>query len=263
MPEPSDEDLILYLYGESERRAAIERALAASAEARQRLDALRRLLAAIPVDEPPPLPATYGESVWERLRPRLRPHLPPRPTPAGPRRWLPDSLPVWLGAPGRWAAAAAALALVAAAGFLAGRALPRPEAAFTDEARTRILVAAVAHHLERAELLLVELENGPLAAGADLGAARLRAVDLAAANRLYRQAAQQSGEAALAELLGRLEPVLVEVAHAPARGDAAESAAWRDRLEELDLLFKVRIVGRRLREGAQAPRPPAPRLDAV
>jgi hypothetical protein len=243
MSQPTDEQLILYLYGESERRAEIERALAASPEARQRLAALRRLLAAIPVEEPPPLPAGYAERVWERLRPRLQP--------AGARRWLPD----WLGGvPGRWAAAA--VALVLAAGFLAGRALPRPGAAFSDEARTRILAAAVAHHLERTELLLIELENAPLAVDADLGAARLRAADLVAANRLYRQAAQQSGEASLAELLGRLEPVIVEVAHAPARGAVLETAAWRHRLQELDLLFKVRIVGRRLREGAPAPAPP-------
>ena len=250
MAHPSDDDLILYLYGESQRREEIARALAASAEARQRLAALRRLFAAIPVEEPPQLPAAYGERVWRRLRPRL--------APAAERPWR------WLEvAPRRLAAAAAAAALLVllVAGFVAGRFLPRSGAAFSDEARGRILAAAVAHHLERTELLLVELDNGPLPA--DLAGTRRRAEELAESNRFYRQAARQAGEGALAELLERLEPVVVEVAHASWSGDAGDTAAWRRRLEDLDLVFRLRIVGRRLRAGTPPPRPPTPRQDAV
>lgn len=67
---PSDEDLILYHYGESPDAEAITAHLARSAEAQARYAELRALLAA--ADEwTPELPANFEEGVWQRLRPRL------------------------------------------------------------------------------------------------------------------------------------------------------------------------------------------------
>src|SRR6185503_14633889 len=67
---PTDEDLVLYHYGESPDAEAITACLARSAEAQARYAELRALLAA--ADEwTPELPANFEEGLWQRLQPRL------------------------------------------------------------------------------------------------------------------------------------------------------------------------------------------------
>ncbi|HEV8242262.1 MAG TPA: hypothetical protein VGS57_23040 [Thermoanaerobaculia bacterium] len=68
---PSDEELILYHYGESPDAEAITAILARSAAAQQRYAELRALLAAADAWTPPELPASFTEEVWQRLQPRL------------------------------------------------------------------------------------------------------------------------------------------------------------------------------------------------
>lgn len=69
--DPSDEDLILYHYGESPDSEAITAALARSGPAQQRYAELRALLAAADEWTPPELSATFTDEVWQRLQPRL------------------------------------------------------------------------------------------------------------------------------------------------------------------------------------------------
>lgn len=69
--DPSDEDLILYHYGESPDAEAITANLARSAAAQQRYAELRALLAAADAWTPPELPAGFEKDVWQRLQPRL------------------------------------------------------------------------------------------------------------------------------------------------------------------------------------------------
>ena len=71
---------------------------------------------------------------------------------------------------------------------------------------------------------------------------------LVAANRLYRQSALRAGEAGVADVLDELERFLVEVANAPTPLDASDVRELNERIEARGLLFKVRIVGSRLRE---------------
>ena len=239
---PSDEDLILHFYGEAENAAEIAAALAASPAERERYAALERVLrAAGAIPAPEPL-AGYGARVWRKIEPRLAPRR------AGVGRWL--SLPR-LG----WAAL---LAAALGAAYLAGRStLPEPPAqiagGFSAESRQRILNAALAHHLEKTERLLVELDNGGPTLSADFSQERRRAEELVEANRLYRQAAREGGVSGLGPLLDELEPLLLEVAHAPARG---ESEPLTDRLSRPDLLFKVRIMNQRLQRATQPSSPP-------
>ena len=246
---PSDEDLVLYLYGEGDpaTRATLERELASSPELAERLAAWQRILDLVP----PPAAMTrgddYGATVWARLAPQpVTPAAPPLggAVLAGPwRRYLP--------------LAAAAVVLVAA-GFLAGRSLPPPAGpvdpvavvgptaqlpALSAAARERILASAVVTHLEQAEMLLLEVANG----NADPAVEANRAAVLTAANRLYRGAATQAGAGDVADLLASLERLLLDVAHLPADADAATLAAVSERLATADLLFKVRIVQARLR----------------
>ena len=71
MKRLSDEELVLYYYGEAPDPKEIERALESSKEERRRYAELSRVLDT--VDEPP-IPeksAAYGASVWRRLEPQL------------------------------------------------------------------------------------------------------------------------------------------------------------------------------------------------
>ena len=69
--ELSDEDLILYHYGESPDAETITATLARSVEAQARYAELRALLTAADEWAPPELPASFGDDVWQRLQPRL------------------------------------------------------------------------------------------------------------------------------------------------------------------------------------------------
>jgi hypothetical protein len=229
-----DDDLILYLYGESEDSAAVQRQIEASEELRSRCETLRLVLAAVDAVPVPERGESYGAEVWARVQPRLAGQrrmgrlLSFRPLPY--RRWQP------LG----WAAAAL---LILAVGFSLGRLWPRPEA-LPVEARDRILLATVAAHLERSERLLADVTNGP--GTVDLSAERAWARDLLAANRLYRQSVRQAGRQRLAVVLDDLEPFLLDLAHTADEAPAAEIAALRERIADQGLLFKVRVESDRL-----------------
>lgn len=246
-----DDDLILFRYGESPDAEAIRDALATDPELARRYAELEQTLDALDaVEAPEPAPA-FEAALWRRLRPRLA-------APAAPERswWS------WLGAGAGWrlaAAGAAALALVAG-GFLAGRAgAPPPQegaaqaAGLPDAARERVLLASVAGHLDSSERLLTGLVNDQEAGDAE---ERALAQALLDSNRLYRRAAERAGQRRIVALLDQLEPVLTELANAPAGAGGLDDV--RRRVEEDDLLFKVRIVGGRLETPVPAGRPLSP-----
>ncbi|HEX9668054.1 MAG TPA: hypothetical protein VGC93_01100, partial [Thermoanaerobaculia bacterium] len=129
--------------------------------------------------------------------------------------------------------------------------------------RDQILLASVAGHLESSERLLVEISNAePERRGGEveLAAERRWAKELLGANRLYRQSAEQGGRPRLAALLDELEPLLLELAHAPAELPAAELDTLRARIEARALLFKTRIVAERLERLRQDAEPGASTL---
>jgi hypothetical protein len=160
-----------------------------------------------------------------------------------------------------WAAAMAALIVMA---FLTGRFLnvadqhrasdvgadasaPHPVA---DEAmvRERVLLIAVGDHLERSQMVLVELAHAETRGELDISAERQLADDLVASNRLYRQTAQQMGQTNVAGVLDELERVLVEVARGPSTVSMQQLAALQQRIESQGILFKVKIVGSEIRQ---------------
>ena len=117
--------------------------------------------------------------------------------------------------------------------------------ALSEEARTRILLVEVANHLERSQFLLLELSH----TDADsLDTDRLDAArELKAESRLYRQAAQRSGEGEVAFVLEELELFLTELAHLDS-GAATDLEALLTRLDDNNLLFKVRVLGSRIEQ---------------
>jgi hypothetical protein len=96
--------------------------------------------------------------------------------------------------------------------------------------------------------VLLEVVNAPIDADTDLSASRRSAGELAAANRLYRQAAVRAGEPAVASVLDDLERVLVEIAHSPQPASSDEIGRLRQRIESKGLLLKVRVIGSQVRE---------------
>jgi hypothetical protein len=228
-PHPTEEDLVLHHYGEG--GGAVGAHLLACAECRRTCDALVEALALVGEGGAPEPGPEYGAAVWQRLRPRLA----ARPSVA--RRAWP------------FAALAASLMLA----FVLGRAsregeVRQAQAPLPGPVRERILLVAVGDHLERSQLVLVELENASGNGTVDISAEREWAQQLLPANRLFRQAAMGAHEPGVVGVLEDLERVLVEVAMSPDEVPAPELEAIRRRMEEQGILFTVRVLGSRMRE---------------
>jgi hypothetical protein len=230
-----DEELILYFYGEHATPQELELELAADPELSRRYEALRRELR--PLDNlaaPEPRPGLEAR-MWARVAPSL----------ARPSRRF--AVPTgWLG----WVALATVLLVVALGGFLAGRVIrPTPTEsavaltlkALPPAARDRVLRAALADHLDSSQRLLVEVANG----ASSLDEQRAWAETLLSENRLYRRAAEHAGQRRVAAVLTELEPFLTQLADAPESFDLRRS---QERIENGDLLFKVRITRNNLKE---------------
>ncbi|PYQ42409.1 MAG: hypothetical protein DMF77_12945 [Acidobacteria bacterium] len=231
MSHLTEEELVLHRFGEAEDPAAAVAHLAECAACRAALEALRRDLDAVPMPEPPERGADYGAQVWARLEPHLADV--PRPAEIGAAR------PVGL---------AASLVLA----FLLGRHWPHETPApapVSAAARERILLLAVGDHLERSEMLLVELVTaGADGRPVDISTQQEYAEELVGANRLYRQTVVRAGEPGVAGLLDELERLLVEVAHRPSSLSPADLADIRSRIESRGLLFRVRVIETQVRE---------------
>lgn len=230
---PDDEELALRFWGEHPEPEAIDRAIAADPDLARRYRELAGALGALEAIEAPEPRAGLEGRLWARVAPELA----ERRTRS---RFL--SLPSWP----RLATLAAAAAALAVGGFLAGRATgpaPAPAAveasldALSPEARDRLLAAALAGHLDSSERLMVELVNDGKPSDE---MERQMAAALLESNRLYRSAAERAGQRRIAAVLAELEPLLAELANAPADGDV--TAAARERIDAQDLLFRVRVT---------------------
>ena len=236
----NEEALILHYYGESDDRGQADQHLAACQSCRVEFLRLQQVLALVDAQDIPEPPPSFERTVWARLEPQL----------AAPARgaWLQR----WFGGSPRLAWAGGIGVLVLAA-FVAGRfsgsaPTPQPSPVTTSAAATeRVLVVAVVDHLDRSQMMLVELLNSD-AADAASGSGQERARDLVAANRLYRQSVVQAGDSATNEVLEDLERILLEIANAPANGTSIDLQVLRDRIESRGLLFRVRVVQSEMRE---------------
>lgn len=233
----TDDDLILHYYGELDAAAGktVSEHLSACASCRAGFTTLQRVLAAVEAAPAPEVAEGFERIAWARLQPAL----------ANSRR---GPIAGFLSSPARLAWAAGVVLLLAAA-FFAGRISQRPpvtqlagSAADASALRERVLLADLNTHLDRSQMMLIELVSAATAADVDLPAERERAERLAADNRLYRQAAVANGNQALAAVLDDLEQVLVDVAASPDILSAADLAGIRDRIENTALLLKVRVL---------------------
>jgi hypothetical protein len=240
----SEEQLILHYYGEEEDGGGAERHLGECEACRALYGSLQRALNVVDSLPVPERDAEYAERVWKRIEHSL-------PARRGVRR-------IWaLPAPWRWAAAGAALAALLVAAFLAGRSYPHPrqlaQLAADPQAGERILLVAVGDFLERSQMVLIELANARSPGALDISSEQERAVDLVSENRLYRQTAGRTGDAAVASVLDELERVLLDITHAPSRLSPGELEKLRQRLEAEGILFKIRVLGSNVRNQEEQP----------
>jgi hypothetical protein len=218
---PEEEDLILFHYGEAvDPRLPLHLEECAACRIRH-----RNVVEVLALAGDAPVPergADYGERVWRRLAPRLS---------------SPESHLRRFGLP-----LALAASLVVA--FLLGRHFPPPSSApIPPPAQQRIFLVMVGDHLERSEMVLVELSHaGPTSMEGE----KQLAHELVLSNRLYRQTALKEGETGVGEVLDELERVLVEVGNSPEHVSAGETKALQRRID--GLLFKIRVVGSHVKQ---------------
>jgi len=245
----ADDELLLYHYHDGDDIEMAEWHLSACAECQSRLAAIEEVLKLVGAPSVPERGPDYGSEVWNRIRAEL-PELTRR-----EHWWL--AIPNWA-----WAGAVAALLVVV---FLMGRysserRLPVNEAGVTtappaQQVRERVLLLAVGDHLDRSQMLLLELSHASESGEIDISGQRQRAIELANANRLYRTTAQKVGDPSIVTLLDELERVLLQVGHEPSRLTARDLKRIQDSIQSQGILFKVRVVRANVRkESAQRPR---------
>jgi hypothetical protein len=236
---PSEDDLILYFYGEAPDGPVVESHLSHCEACAEEFSRLRSTLSAIDLPVPERA-ANYEVQLWSTLRPRLGAD--------DQRKTAPWT--EWLK-PQRWAVVGAVAAIVIAA-FLAGR-FTRPEkpgvagpqlvnAQPATGGADRVLMVAVGDHLDRTQMVLVELVNARAEGKLDISTQRDMAQNLVEENRLYRQTAQHDKDPQIAGALDQIERVLIDIAHQPDSVSAKELEELQHRIESQGVLFKVRVV---------------------
>lgn len=252
----SQEDIVAAYYGEP----GMNDHVASCPECKAEVARLAAILDRVTAPDVPEPADDYEERVWQRLRWRMR---------AEAKR---GKLTSWM----KWSAVAAVTFTAFCTGLLWRRQadpfleqasqptttiaqtstqpaqpqqqqqLPQQTAAAVaaQESRDRVLLVVVNDHFDRSERILVELTNltPSSESGVDIGAERELAEELLASNRLYRRTALDRGEETVATLLDELEPVLLQIAHAPNDMTAEELRRIQKRVEAKGLVFKLRVL---------------------
>jgi hypothetical protein len=230
----SEEQIVLHYYGDAEEASEVERHLAVCPDCRAEFARVQSTLKQIEPLEVPEPAASFEEKTWLNLRDRL------------PERG--GFLQRLFGQQQKWALAGAMVMLLAAA-FLAGRFWPRPVQPIAHQQQPsqvdpqRVVLVAVGDHLERSQMLLVEIMHNEDTGHIDFAAEQQLARDLLDDNHLYRVSAQQAGDPQVARLLDQLGRVLAEIANGPSEVSTADLEQVRHTIQSEGLLFKVRVVG--------------------
>ena len=267
-PHVTDEELLLDYYSESEsadrasRRAHLEGCEACRALDRE-MRAVLALIDTAPAIEAPP---GFGREMWARVEP----HIAAR---AARSHWSWSAFAEATArlAPFRHAALAGGLAALLLASFMLGREWERaphrddpttrvvgvtsPGGAAANTMTERLLRAEMEDHLERSQRVLVDLVNTDTVADVSLASDRTRAADLVADGRLYRRAADRVGDIEMRDLLEDVERVLVDVANGSSAPASKELNDVRTRIDEQDLVFRLRVAASEIRERQRRAQP--------
>ena len=246
----SEDELILHYYGETDRldEARVEAHLASCADCQFANQQLRRVMTLVDSAAPVDAPAGFERTAWARLEPELDRNdsswktMLVRRSAKREGGWFPQ-----------WALAGGVAALLIAA-FVAGRFTSEPSGITRGASPVvqidpgKVLETAVGDHLERSQMMLVELANADADHADVFAAEQERAADLVAVNRLILASVEQSGDAAVAEVLEDLERLLLEIANVPADASSNELTGLQSRITTEDLLFRVRVIASEMRQ---------------
>ena len=231
MKHLTEDELIelFYAEGTSVAKAHVE----ACRECSRKYAGFARSLEEIRPAAVPQRSTDYGDRVWEALRPQLIPY---EKKTAGWRAWA-----GW-----RATSMAVACAMVLAVAFLGGRYWERnttkkAHMAAGPQATQRVVLVVLSDHLDRTERLLVQLEHSQSPDTTGNAQLQSEAQELLASNRLYRVTASNTGDAALAGALDRLEGVLAEIANNPNLTEA-DLERVRNDMNTKGILFEIRIL---------------------
>jgi hypothetical protein len=241
----NEEQFVLYYYGEAVPGA--EDHIDLCEQCRGSYQALQRVLNSVDSFPVPERAPDYENRVWATVESETRI--------AKRSRWL---LAGWRNP----IFGAAAMTLLVIGAFLIGRSWQKPGPRLTAGSRLsvndpgireRVLLVAVGDHLERSQMVLVELANAgaPAAGRLDISYEQRTAEDLLESNRLYRQTAATNGDVATVALLEELERVLLEIAHSPSEVSARQLEELRRQIEDRGILFKVKVFGSRVEQTTQ------------
>jgi hypothetical protein len=247
MSHLNEEQIILHYYGDAEGEPEIERHLAACTECKAEFFRVQAMLKQIePLEVPEPL-ATFEDKTWLNLRDRL------------PRKG--SFFTRLFGAQQKWAFAGA-MALLLAVAFMAGRFWPRPQAPQSAQNQAnvnpqRIVLVAVGNHLERSQMLLLEIMHNQDTGQINFSSEQQLARDLLDDNHLYRLSALKAGDPQVTHVLDQLGRVLTEIANGPSEVSSSDLQQVRHTIQSEGLLFKVRVieseVNSRVRQPEQMP----------
>lgn len=245
-----EQELVAYAFGDSTEASTVAKHLSECAECAAEFKKLQSVLMAVN-DETLPVPERdhYDEQIWAAVKPRLN----AKPEKSGIFAWL---------RPQRLAFAGGMLALLIIA-FMVGRVskAPAPNGGVQQIAQQpqngpsgseRLVRAEVGSHLERSQMMLLELSNAEAGKGGlDITEEQQRARDLLEANRLYRQSAKRAGDPSVAAVLDELERVLVEIANSPSDLSQQRLAELQQQIQDQGILFKVRVIGSKVRSSTK------------
>ena len=239
----SEEQIVLHYYGDAEDATEVECHLAACADCRAEFACVQSTLKQIEPLEVPEPAAGFEEKTWLNLRDRL------------PEKG--SFLKRLFGAQQKWALAGAMVVLLVAA-FLAGRFWPREGQHVAQQPPSqvnpqRVVLVAVGDHLERSQMLLVEIMNADTKGPINFSNEQAEARELLDSNHLYRVSSQQAGDPQVARLLDQLGRVLAEIANGPAEVSPGDLEQVRHTIQSEGLLFKVRVVGSEVNSRARRP----------
>jgi len=242
MSHINEEQLVLHYYAEADDEASIESHLAACDVCRAAFRELQQTLAIVSSTPAPERPQDYGSLVWKSIQP----HLEMRRS-AGRFNFV--KLRHWAFASG--------LAALLVAAFLVGRHWPRtqqlvPPQTVSGDIGARILLASAADHLERSQIVLLDLVHAKGRGEIDISEERALARELLESNRLYRQTAVRNGEMGLASVLDDLERTLLEIVHSPSSIASSDLDEMQRQIEGEGILFKLRVTASRMRERQNA-----------
>src|SRR5258708_5853028 len=229
----TQEQIVLHFYGDAEDSGQVARHLSDCAECRAEFNRVSTLLTQIEPLEVPEPHESFEQKTWLNVRDRV-----------------PDSrnsLFARLLSPLR-GVLAGVRAIIVVGAFLAGRYWPRhnelvrPTPTEANANIQRGLRLEVGDHLERSQILLIEIMHAEPGDHLDLSNEQARAQELLDSNRLYRESALKTGDPAISHTLDDLERVLAEIANGPPDLTAKDLERLRRQIQSQGLLFKIHVI---------------------